>query len=258
MFDFSYGYVTSGNAKNVNFEINEKILGNIIGGECNITSINQINNLNLGNISNLKVSSLNTDVKIISTKDTNSSFHLYGRGCNHTLVYEIINETMNVYIEYPKHRSLFSKINTNLNLEIKVPENHLNQMVLDSISGDINGENLDLDFCEINTVSGDINLENILCTNSFIETTSGDINQKQGSLEKIKTTSGDINLENININKNSNIETISGDVNILSDFKSSFKIIFNTVSGDFNGFRGNGDEKNTLFVKSTSGDLEVY
>ena len=256
-FDFNYGYVTGTNAKTLLGEVNNFTLLKFSGSSCTNTNINQTISKSLGDISNLQISSLSTDVLIKSENVSVATFNLFGTGCNHELVQSQNGSDFGVSINYPTFNSWFSGIGTNLKLEIILPLNYSGNLEINSVSGDISSMKLNLSSCSLTSVSGTMKLNNLYCQNEYLKTTSGDIKLNNGSLENIKTISGDVNLQNVIVDKNSTIQIVSGGVKIFPTNNSNFNLNYKTVSGDFRGTKFYGEGENKLFVKTTSGDLRI-
>lgn len=257
VFDFNYGYVTGENAKGLNLELGNFFSSKFGGESCNLTHINQTLIFDTTNIENIKVSSISTDIKIGNKKSNKATFNLAGTGCNQKLNSSRDESNLDVSIVYPLFKSWISKLNTNLVLTIYLPENYSNNLVVNSISGDVYQNSNNLSDCSIESVSGDLKLNNLYCNNLILKTTSGDINLLNGRINNAKTISGDINLERIDINNDLNLKTVSGDVNIYPTKDSKFEINFNTISGDLNKENSYGPSTNKVYVKTTSGDLKI-
>ena len=257
VFDFNYGYVTGENARSLNLDLSNFFSEKFGGENCELDQINQTLVFDKKSFDNIKISSISTDVKLIPTDENKSKFILKGTGCNQRLNYSLDSNSLNVNIIYPIFKSWVSKINTNLVLEVYLPENYTKNISISSVSGDINLDDNKFLYCDVNSVSGDLKLENIYCNDANIKTTSGDINLETGKLNKFKTTSGDINLEKIIIKNDLDIKTISGDVKIIPDIDSEFKVVFNTISGEFHEGNSYTLSDNVVYVKTTSGDLRI-
>jgi DUF4097 and DUF4098 domain-containing protein YvlB len=258
VFDFNYGYVTGENAKDLTSKLNNFTFMKFGGENCEIINIDESIKTSLENVSSLEISSISTDIIVKPTIENEATFTFSGTGCDHKLLSSVKENKLKVYIKYPTYRSWFSNINNDLIFEIYLPQEYLDELILTSVSGEINFENHNLTSCNLESVSGDIILENVYCNESLIKTTSGEVEINGGNLDKIKTVSGDVDLEKIQINKDSRIETVSGEVTILPTNESNFKLVFNTVSGEKQIENIYGKDKNDLIVKTVSGDLMIY
>ena len=257
VFDFNYGYVTGANAKNLSVEVENFLSSRFISGGCNAGIINQTITGSLANVSNLKINSISTDLVITSANVSKATFNLYGTGCEHKLVSLENQSNLEVYIKYPIYRSWFSGVNTHLKLNVVLPLNYSKDFVVNSVSGEVKYLGSNLNSCEIYSVSGDLDLQNVYCKNEYLKTTSGEVHLNNGNLGNVKTISGDVNLNNVLIDKDSSIQTVSGEVNILPLSASNFAVNYKTVSGDFSGEKIFGSGDNDLYVKTTSGDLRI-
>ena len=117
----------------------------------------------------------------------------------------------------------------------------LNDSYFQTSSGDISIENMDTGYSRFKTISGDILIENSMKINS------------------VTTTSGDIDIKNFEIDNELNIESVSGSVELDFVEGSLIDLEFNSLSGDLDNYFGDiMGGKNKVYVKTTSGDLNVY
>lgn len=157
----------------------------------------------------------------------------------------------------------------------------LKNVEISTTSGDIDIlSNLKVRDMKVKTVSGDITMGNIESDNLVIETTSGDIkvesatnniNTKSvsGDIEfksingnlNAKTTSGNIDLNNYNIMGETEISSISGEIDIYITETSNCKIETKTTSGHVRLPNGNNtigiEPYHNLKVKTTSGNIII-
>ncbi len=127
---------------------------------------------------------------------------------------------------------------------------NLNDGKITSTSGDIEineAQNL-----ELSTVSGDIDIEKANSINA--KSTSGEINIREVSNNvHLKTTSGDITAKNFMIYNNSDIESVSGEIEVR--LINEAKINAETKSGDKDIKSSNGEY--LLNLKTVSGDITI-
>ena len=135
-------------------------------------------------------------------------------------------------------------------LVIQVPS-ELNKINLNSSSGDIYTNSINIKHIKINSASGDINLQNLVCDILSLTVASSDIDIKHltGNLD-IKSASGDVQIDHAN-GDNFSFKNVSGDLNIQADYK---RILLNNVSGDVNAEFKTVEQMN---VSTTSGDINV-
>lgn len=207
----------------------------------------------------------------VETNDTNKiSVKYYGDKEDKELDLSTANEVLNInedtsyfclgFCSYAEHKIIIS-----------LPKEIDYELDFNTASGDIYIPNLNLSNISIKTVSGDIKVIN--AKNANLESTSGDIeiteveklvsktvsgeinvNRIKRSCD-IKTTSGDVDISLLEITTNSNISTISGDVEIETNRNSYVKT--ETTSGEVSIDNNNRYAKTELTVKTTSGDIEV-
>lgn len=194
--------------KTIPFSELQKIKLNIVGGDVRIRGYE-------GSDVRLKLK-LKTDLK----KDFNIDKYLE----------KTENELKIDLTESTKNNDLNVKIFTfgqssiqwmeSLDLVVEVPR-QLNQLKINSVTSEINLENLESENVSINSVSGDIFVDTSVFKNINLKTVSGDIKFKMLDQEKynldFKTLSGDIQGSNLLTGpseRKMDIETISGDVEI--------------------------------------------
>ncbi len=249
-------------------------------GNLNKININDVKTIPVNSTKSIEINSLSTDVEIIKTNSSEFKFELTGFYINNSyedspkLNLENNAGDIKVNIEYPKRKIVLGMARNKLNLKIFIPENYPKNFKIKTASGEIFGRNLNFDNLEVLTISGDIYLDNTTSSISKISSTSGNLNiylLNSQNLElftisgniyldnstpnKVKTTSGNVYIKSV-IERNLNLISVSGDFKITSLENSNFKVEFNSVSGDFKG-QGNNDGECLIFVKTTSGDLEV-
>ena len=116
-----------------------------------------------------------------------------------------------------------------------------NNLDIDTASGEVEARNI-INF-NLKTISGDVESENVDNLNG--STTSIDFN----------SVSGDIDIEDVSINANSKITTVSGSVDI-----EGINLVYvntSTTSGDVDVLRSDRKSDVELYIKTTSGDIEV-
>lgn len=157
----------------------------------------------------------------------------------------------------------------------------LTDMQVNSTSGDIELKNVNVtNEFETKTISGEIILENIKASECDIQTTSGDISiksvegenrihsisgkvivDKMTGLANIETTSGDIKINNYDIQNNSTLKSISGDIEVTFIPSVNCEMEINTLSGHIDipnkSYRIGKEPYVNLNIRTTSGDINV-
>lgn len=137
-----------------------------------------------------------------------------------------------------------------------------------AISGDIKAKNIKGEF-NIISKSGDINIDDIE-EEGVIKTYSGNIEIKDGNFKKIflSTFSGNQELDNVNINDSMEIKNTSGEVSLNLSTKDIKILIENKTGAGRINYEGRitkigrgeisfGDGSKKLFIKTTSGDINI-
>lgn len=223
-------------------------------------------------VNNIFVSIPNGDIEIKSSEDENILVEYYSSKKNNSKIEYVDNEI--TLKENNTNFFCFGLCNGKRKVIIYIPETYKDKLELKTVSGDIIST-LDLsdNKVKLKTVSGDIVIEDV--KSPSISTTSGDITVgkvngkssfstvsgdiKVNSLTEsfsISTTSGDITISTMNINKDSSIKTVSGDI-IVKNNESDIYVDYSSVSGKADIRYNNRKSDITLKVKSVSGDITI-
>ncbi|MFZ5985542.1 MAG: DUF4097 family beta strand repeat-containing protein [Bacillota bacterium] len=228
-------------------------------------------------IKNINVSTVSSDIKIIPVESGEIKVHYYGsvsgKGDVPELVTEVSGDGLDVRIKhYKRPVKMFSFYMYKLNIDIYVPKGYSNSLKLTTVSGKITTGDINLHNLALSSVSGDLNISGAATKNIVASTTSGNANLNSVSGNaKLSSVSGNITAEFLRLESDISISTVSGNSRISLPENADFEVNFNTTSGNFNsnfpleigdhskrnvsGKTGSG--KNTIQVKSVSGDLEI-
>lgn len=180
------------------------------------------------------------------------------------------SDTLYIFTD-DKNKKNYNVYNTDLKLDIYIPQGFKSNIKINTVSGDGNFSNLEIEKLNIVSTSGDMKFSNLNLDSLYIKTTSGDLwgdNLKVGEVE-FMSTSGDIDINDL-ITKSLLTETTSGDQEFkkLNAEKSNFKTTsgeieiygsidntkVNTSSGDI---ELNYNSFNNITIEATSGDVEI-
>ncbi len=119
--------------------------------------------------------------------------------------------------------------------DIKISESlNANEISITSISGDLEIGSISSEKLKIETTSADIEVEEII-GNADIKTVSGEIYLgKLSSSANMETISGDVKIDEFVIEKDSKINSTSGDIDVIFAQNSDCQINTKTTSGDIN------------------------
>ena len=220
-------------------------------------------------INNLKVITINNDVRIEESESDHINVKVYDRKDAKPEAY-VENDTLVIKNKNDIRIGFSFGINGSSKIVITVPKNTTYNLDIEGTSSDVDSL-ISLKDVNINLVSGDINLKDSLDT--IIKTTSGDvelgstnklsINTKSGDIDinsvnsklTIEVISGDININKVNLTKTSTIKTISGDVTIGTT--NRIYVDAHTVSGDIKVNTNDRKSDYELKINTTSGDIRV-
>ena len=226
-----------------------------------------------------------SDVKVTGSADTDQVLIKYPESKNRS--YTITEDKGQLTISEKKNRifGIFSFdffFSKDWEVEVILPVDSLNNLTLDSTSGDVDiqklaiKENLDLHLSsgavQLQTVtvagetsvqlsSGEIGLTNVVAKDLHLEVTSGDI-QLEGAIvanqTRLEATSGDIRLSQFKAGQETEISVISGDISgdVLGKM-TEYTIQSSVTSGDNNLPQELDGGNKQLRVEATSGDINL-
>lgn len=159
-------------------------------------------------------------------------------------------------------------------IEVYLPSKNWESIKATTVSGDIVIQNVTTKQAAFHSVSGDVELENVLSEEITADAVSGEI-EAIGitGATKANTVSGDIDIEFAEINGDVDIDTTSGEVEILVPQGANFSFKVTTVSGDIDttmdkgavlnrnktkveGYYGEESE-NKITIGTISGDASI-
>ena len=203
-------------------------------------------------INNLKVITINNDVRIEESESDHINVKVYDRKDAKPEAY-VENDTLVIKNKNDIRIGFSFGINGSSKIVITVPKNTTYNLDIEGTSSDVDSL-ISLKDVNINLVSGDINLKDSLDT--IIKTTSGDVDiNSVNSKLTIEVISGDININKVNLTKTSTIKTISGDVTIGTT--NRIYVDAHTVSGDIKVNTNDRKSDYELKINTTSGDIRV-
>lgn len=242
---------------------------------------------NLENINNLDINIVSTDITIKNNEDNNIKVIINGKEdrkdkyiisdekgtltikeqsfSNFCFGFCFYDEEIIIYLPTTYNESVKIKSTSG---DVTILDSYNSNMNIETVSGDVKLQ--DTNNLKVKTTSGDISAQK---TNTLeAQSTSGDININSSKEAKISSTSGelflgdfgnielntvsgDIRIDTLNITTDSKIKTTSGDVKI-NKINDTY-IETNTTSGDIRISNNNRHAKNTLTIKTTSGDVTV-
>ncbi len=240
-------------------------------------SIDEVKTFNIYQLREIYIHSVSSDVSVFSTDEEDVKIHFYGRSALKSekalpkLITNLEGSKLKIEIEYPK--VLFSWAASDILLDIYIPRDYRDNVIIDAVSAEVDISNLDINNFQCKTVSGDLRIESLGSDNLTLKTTSGDVNLMDftGNL-KADSVSGDIDVRYRVFDNNIDVKTISGKVTIDLPQNAEFYLKTNTVSGEvvtkfpitiisFNkmnqleGTVGTGD--NSIIIDTVSGDIYI-
>jgi len=237
--------------------------------------IDKVKTFDVEQLKKIYIHSVSSNVSVFSTDEEDVKIHFYGSSTAGSekelpnLITNLEGNKLKIEIKYPK--VLFN--NDNVVLDIYIPQDYGESIIVDAVSADIDISNLDINNFQCKTVSGDLKIKSLGSDNLILKTTSGEMNimDFMGNLEA-DSVSGDINARYRVFDNNIDVKTISGKVEIDLPQNAEFYLKTNTVSGEvvakfpitiisFNkmnqleGSVGAGD--NSIIIDTVSGDIYI-
>lgn len=198
---------------------------------------------------------------------------------------EIVGQTLKIHFQRSKRLGLFKENSIGESfgigflkgksvddVRIKLPKEIMDLEVA-TASGDVRLENLDLTKLIASMASGDLKVISTTVGEMKCNTASGDLkfdnfNYRHG---KLNTASGDVLIKGLSaIDRQTRINTVSGDIHMLYGEKPALEILQTSVSGDISSniplikkgkkhfITSESDEINDfLEVNTVSGDIEI-
>lgn len=249
-------------------------------GNGNIASVSRLDVDWIGGAVEIKISETATEITFSEeTEETEEKYLMHWRTDGDTL-----------RIKYLKSGTT-PKNNMKKKLAIQIPASSaLAELKVEAVSGDIMLNGVNAAECNLETVSGNVSLTEITASTLTAESVSGDLNMGNGTYGSVdaETVSGKITLENAENPLHSfkaetvsgnvrlwtrrcpplaEIETTSGDAEIIFSEGAGFTLTFRTSSGIFdsqfettkNGktYTAAGEGNGSVLVNTTSGNVTV-
>ncbi len=207
--------------------------------------VNQEKAFGVENVKSISIDSYDAQLNVIETDDNNVKVHIYGK-----IYSKDNNKLKNPIIELNDGKLIVKernepKIRIGINLDIGdwfgenkmkidlfLPKAYKEKLKIESSSGDVIADSINLKDLDINTFSGDIKINRITADNTGLETSSGNIaigNITNNKDFKINTFSGDQAFIDIK-SKTVYAETSSGKISLGS--VEADKVEGNSFSGD--------------------------
>lgn len=235
------------------------------------STVNEENFLDMKDIKKVEISSSFVDVKVIQEDRNDTWIRYYGEMKSDIVpILKVENKDGKGLIKLENPKGNYTVTSSNVILEIFIPQNYNNDMIISSSSGGFDLRDLNLNNISLITNSGDIEMENIKSNKIKSKASSGDIEIKSstGNLE-LSSSSGDMVINSTKDTGDMNLATSSGDILFNFHNEASYTINAMTGSGDYiydipinilknlgKGFEGvleNGDRD--INIVTSSGDV---
>jgi len=208
-------------------------------------NINEEKSFAVETIKNININTFSSDINIIDTDDSKVKVHIYGKLYSknrqevNNPVIELNNEKLD--IKQSKKEDVHIGINFNIGnlfnanetkIDLFIPKSYRENIKIDSFSGDIVADPLNIKELNVNTFSAEIVLNEVTADTVSLETSSGDIKAKYIKANnniKINSFSGNNNFGGLKT-LDFNIENSSGEMSL--GVVETEKTTISTFSGD--------------------------
>ena len=259
-------------------------------------NIDEIKEFEANSISNISINTVSSDVNVILSKDDKIKVHFHGTTSELSrapkLETSLNGDKLDISIKYPKQIMSLVNFSLNTKLDVYIPESYKESASIETVSGEVSIDKLQMDNFKTHTTSGDVSINSIVANVTDFNSVSGSTHIKElfAKSSDFETTSGDIKIEAITgdleadsvsgtitasykeFNNEVEAETVSGDVRLSLPKDSEFKVDFSTTSGELNndfplvvtgkiekrnvkGTVGSGQK--TIKIETTSGDASI-
>ena len=229
-------------------------------------------------ISEIQLSSVSADISVTPVDSNEVTAHLYGNSNSSKtnrypkLTGKVENNKLIIKVEEPITIGINFAIIKSLKLDISIPKSYIDDLNINTTSGNTYINNSTLNYFQSNTVSGNLKVEGLTSKTSKLSSISGELKLSDfnGDLTA-HSVSGNLNVSYTNFDNNIKVGTTSGETTITLPGNAEFYLDYSTVSGDTNcgfpivssGHRRNGmigsigSNKNQINVSSVSGNLKI-
>lgn len=220
-------------------------------------------------IKKISIDTIFVDANIYSTQSKNIIILLKGTySSNKKFEFDFskTNDTLNI-ISTPNSGSL-TIANSNLKLDILIPEVTLEEIQFVSSSGDLSLKDLKVNYINFQSSSGGFTSNNTIANSFEIKSSSGDISiDPQNGTANLNSSSGDIDLVVTENTNNVKINSSSGNIRVINSIYYNGSISAATSSGGifYENSRAPGnsfiiDKSGTNYfmdIKTSSGNINI-
>ncbi|MDD2503242.1 MAG: DUF4097 family beta strand repeat-containing protein [Clostridia bacterium] len=238
-FDWNFGGANSENSENSK------------------NSIDQEGNESIKGIDAISIQTVSDNINLIPVDSDEVRAHYYGSysatnsDYKPELVVEKSGSRLKIKINQKSNVNNFS-FRSDLKLDVYIPRQFDEDIEINSTSGEVTVEVLDVDEFKYSNISGDLNAERIEAEKASLNTTSGEINIS-GEFEKFKfnTVSGNLVSDDL-IAKESSYNTTSGEIKLSG---KPGDVSAKSISGNLTYIYSDFD--NDIEANTVSGEVEI-
>lgn len=221
------------------------------------------------NIKEIEISTNNEEVELISTTDSKIEVKISGRSSKDIkdrINVGVTGNTLSIQkVESMKKLFDINFFGQSLEVTVSLPEKVYESLQVEIDNGSFQAEQLNIKDVQANTANGHIELSNITATTLKVDSKNGNIylDNVEGNITG-KTANGLLSLSTSNLDRNIELESANGDIEIQTE-KEPTNTIFDikvdngeaTIFGNsnWNTVVGNGD--NLIKLTTANGNITV-
>ncbi|GAH16613.1 unnamed protein product, partial [marine sediment metagenome] len=124
-------------------------------------SIDEVKTFGIDQLKEIYIHSVSSDVSVFSTDEEDIKIHFYGRSALKSekalpkLITNLEGSKLKIEIKYPKSVVFY---NANVVLDVYIPQDYRENIIIDTVSADVDISNLDINNFQCKTVSGDLRI----------------------------------------------------------------------------------------------------
>lgn len=245
--------------------------------------------LSTNNITNINIESIVGTLDVTTYDEPNLKAELYFSNTSYSpyFSFDVTTNNNEINISFKK-KSLLAFIFSKIYLKVLIPKNYNSEININSTSGDLILDTLNIANLNIQQISGNIDLNNISSEKIYIKSSSGDISLEEtfskniqihsisgkiscnlnnsetrnfkDSLLDIQATSGSININLIGFFQDIKLTNISGSIDLKLNTKYHYDCNTKTISGKATVETSTSTNKefcSTISASATSGNIFI-
>lgn len=223
------------------------------------------------NIKNLEIKADNATLQVIPANDSKVRVELSGeieKSRDYSFEADVEGDTLAVNLNESLHKYFNFNLRFNskgLIVSVYVPKKEYDSLNIEALNGRINAENVKFKDVKIDTINGTVDLKKIKASSTSVSTSNGIIvlDDIVGGVS-VETTNGKILFVTNDLDRNIDLETVNGSIEIKTEKQpSNATVDVEVVNGKVDIFDESdrhtvfGDGKNKINLKTVNGKVTI-